>query len=72
MKKHILNLFLCFMLFAGVACNGNTHDAEEEGEIPVSAEDPKAPTVAPDKPTTDIGAGLEDSLQEREAEADTL
>ncbi|WP_439881848.1 hypothetical protein ACSX1A_01555 [Pontibacter sp. MBLB2868] len=72
MKKLIINLLLSFVLFAGFSCNSDSRENSEEGKIPVSAEDPRAPTVAPDKPTTNIGAGLEDSLQEQGETIDSL
>ena len=72
MKKLLCNLFFLGLLCAGVACGSNTQGTDEEGKAPVSADDPRAPTVSPDKPTTDIGAGLEDSLQQREQAGDSL
>ena len=72
MKKLFYNLLLVGLLCTGVACGNNTQDNADEGKAPVSADDPRAPTVAPDKPTTDIGEGLEDSLQTKEQVTDTL
>ncbi|AKD05301.1 hypothetical protein POKO110462_13625 [Pontibacter korlensis] len=71
MKKTLSHLLLSFMLCAAVACGGSTQD-QEEGKSPVSADDPKAPTTAPDKPTTDIGEGLEDSAATIEQSQDSL
>lgn len=72
MKKLLFHSLIVFLLFAGAACNDNATEQTEEGEIPVSAEDPRAPTVAPDKPTTDVGDGLEDSIQTEDQVQDNL
>ncbi|TPE42894.1 hypothetical protein [Pontibacter mangrovi] len=71
MRNLLHKLFVGFILCTAVACGGNT-DTAEEGKVPVSASDPKAPTTAPEEPTTKIGADLEDSLQEREQSRDSL
>ncbi|WP_266202293.1 hypothetical protein [Pontibacter kalidii] len=72
MKKHLYNLLLIFILCAGVACGGSTQEQTEGGKAPVSADDPKAPTMAPDKPSTNIGDGLEDSARQIEQSTDSL
>ncbi|MFD2514946.1 hypothetical protein ACFSRY_13800 [Pontibacter locisalis] len=72
MKKLLFSLLVGATTCLTVACGENTGDRDEEGDIPVSVDDPRAPTVAPGKPTTDIGAGLEDSLQENNQAVDSL
>lgn len=73
MKKQFYRLALGLILCMGaLACGNNVQDDTEQGKAPVSADDPKAPTVAPDKPTTDIGAGLEDSVRQIEQANDSL
>ncbi|MDX5436525.1 MAG: hypothetical protein LPK03_04985 [Pontibacter sp.] len=73
MKKQLYRLLLSLALCVGmVACGSNVQEDTDAGKAPVSADDPKAPTVAPDKPTTDIGAGLEDSVRQIEQSNDSL
>ncbi|WP_089321381.1 hypothetical protein [Pontibacter ummariensis] len=72
MKRLVYTLFFLIALsLASVSCGQQEVEEADEAEgpdIPVSAEHPRAPTVAPTRPDTDMDPDVQDSLEVREGE----